>query len=98
MKRKHKIQIFLVIAVSLLLPLLSAYIDYYALKEADFLSANLKFENTDSEVLSFCKKQKFICFSDSSDAFGIINNLIEHFSHVDYQATDPQLKTLVLRC
>jgi len=97
-KRKHKIQILLVIAISLLLPLLSAYMDYYVLMEADFLSAYPKFENTDLDCLLVCKKEKFTAFSGFSYAFWVASNLIEHLSGFYYQVTFPQVKILVLRC
>jgi len=97
-KRKHKIQILLVIAISLLLPLLSTYMDYYVLMEADFLSAYPKFENTDLDCLLFSKKQKFTTPSGFSCAFWVASNLVEHFSCFYYQVTFPQVKTLVLRC
>jgi hypothetical protein len=97
-KRKHKIQILLVIAISLLLPLLSAYMDYYVLMEADFLSAYPKFENTDLDCFLVCKKEKFAAFSGFSYAFWVASNLIEHLSGFYYQVTFPQVKTLVLRC
>jgi hypothetical protein len=97
-KRKHKIQILLVIAISLLLPLLSAYMDYYVLMEADFLSAYPKFENTDLDCFWVCKKEKFAAFSGFSYAFWVASNLIEHLSGFYYQVTFPQVKTLVLRC
>ena len=97
-KRKHKIQILLVIGISLLLPLLSAYMDYYVLMEADFLSAHPKFENTDLDCLLFSKKQKFTTPSGFSCGFWIGSNLAEHFSCFYYQVTFLQVKTLVLRC
>jgi hypothetical protein len=97
-KKKHQIRIFLVIAISLFLPLLSAYMDYYVLMEADFLSASPKFENTDLDCLLLNKKEKFTVFSGFSYAFWVASNLIEHLSGFYYQVTCPQVKTPVLRC
>jgi hypothetical protein len=97
-KRKHKIQILLVIAISLLLPLLLAYMDYYVIMETDFLSPHSKFENTDLDYLLLCKKQKFTASSGSPHAFWIASNLAKHFSYLYYQVSFPQAKTLVLRC
>jgi hypothetical protein len=97
-KRKHKIQIFLVITISLLLPLLSAYMDYYFLVEADFLSESAKFENADLDCLLLCEKQKFTALTGFSYAFSIASNLIGHLSCFYYQVTFPQVKTLILRC
>ena len=97
-KRRPKIQVLLVITISLLIPLLSTYMDYYVLMEADFLSAHSKFENTDLDSLLLCKKQKFTAFSVFSYALWVASNLVEHFSCFYYQVTFPQVKTLVLRC
>ena len=98
MERKHKIKILLVITISLLLPLLSAYTDYYVLMEADFLSARPKFENTDLECLVLCEKQKFTVLSSFSYTIWVASNVIGNFSCFFYQVTFPQAKTLVLRC
>lgn len=84
--------------ISLLLPLLSAYIDYYVLMEADFLSSQPKFENTDLDCASLCDKQKFTTISCSSYAIQVISNLIGHCSCFFDQIAFPQIKTLVLRC
>ena len=98
MKRKHKIQILLVIVISLLLPLLSTYMDYYVLMEADFLSAHPKFENVDLDYLLLCKKQQITVLTGFSYAFWVASNLIGHLSCFYYQVTSPQVKTFVLRC
>jgi len=98
MERIHKIKIFLLILISLLLPLISAYTGYYVLMEADFLSPKPKFENTDLDCLLFSKKQIFtapIGFSLGSCGG---SNPVEHFSYFYYQIAFPQLKCLVLRC
>ena len=84
--------------ISLLLPLLSAYMDYYVLMEADFLSAQPKFENTDLDCASLCDKQKFTAISCSSYAIEVGSNLIGHYSCFFYQIAFPQTKPLVLRC
>jgi hypothetical protein len=97
-KRKHKIQILLVLAISLILPLLLAYGNYYVLMEADFLSARPKFENTDLDCLLLSKKQIFITPTVFSCSFWIASGLVEHFSWFYYQVTFPQVETLVLRC
>jgi hypothetical protein len=55
-KRKHKIELFTVITICLLIPMLSAYADYYVLTEADFFSAP-QLENPDLDCLLLCKKQ-----------------------------------------
>jgi hypothetical protein len=97
-KRKRRIQILLVIIIFLLFPWLSAYTNYYVLMEADFLSAQPKFENTDLECLVLYEKQRVTAISGLSYAFQVANNLIGHFSCFYYQVAFPQVKPLVLRC
>ena len=98
MKRKQKIQIPLVIAIALLLPLLPTCTCYYVLMEADFLSTQSKFENTDLDCLLLYEKQRITAISGLSYASQVANNLIGHYSCFFYQVTFPQAKTLVLRC
>ena len=98
MKGKHKIQILLVIAISLLFPLLSGYMDYYVIMEADFLSAYPKFENTDLDYLLLCEKQKFTALTGFSYTFWVAGNLIGYLSSFYFPVTFPQAKTLVFRC
>jgi len=97
-KRKLKTPIFLVIAISLLLPLLSAYMYYYVLMEADFLSAYPKFENTDLDSLLLLKKDSFTALIGSSNTFRIAGNLIGLLSSSYLPVMFPQVRTLVLRC
>ena len=98
MKRRHKIQVLLVIAITLLIPLLSAYANYYVLMEADFLASHPKIENTDLDCLLLCKKQESTAPSVFSYAYWVTGNLVEHFSCLYYQVTLPQAKPIVLRC
>ena len=49
--RFKKIQIILVIAISFTVPISSAYVCYYTVAAADFLSPNLNFETFDQEFL-----------------------------------------------
>jgi len=97
-KTKHKFQILLVIVICFLLPLLSAYLDYYVLTEADFFSVHPKFENTDLECLSLCKKQDLIALTAFSHPFKVADNLIGHLRCFSYQVTFSQVNDLVLRC
>jgi len=96
-KKKHKIQFFLVIVISLLIPLLSAYIDYYVLMETDYFSTP-HFETPDLDCLLLCKKQTFTASSGFSHGIWVANNLAEHFSCLYYQVTFAQAKAFVLRC
>jgi hypothetical protein len=97
-KREHNIQILLVIVISLLLPLLPAYMDYYVIMEADFLSAHPKFENIDLDYLLLCKKQQITALTGFSYAPWIASNLIRYPSCFYHQVMFPQEKNLVLRC
>jgi len=97
-KRKRKIKILLAITISLLLPVLSAYTDYYILIEADILSQNVKFENTDLDCLQFFEKQKFTGMNTFCYTFSGVNNLAGHLFCLSYEVTFPQVKTSVLRC
>ena len=97
MKRKHKIEIFLVIVISLVIPLLLAYIDYNILTEADFFSTP-QFENPDLDYLLLCKKQNLMSSSSFSHGFSDARNLAQHFSCLYYQVTFPEVKAPILRC
>ena len=88
----------LAVMAAVLLPLLCAYLDYYILMEADFLSAVPKFENTDLDCLLLYDKQNFAALTGFSYAFWAAGNLIGHLSCFYYQVTVPQVKSLVLRC
>ncbi len=98
MKRKRKTPISLVIAISFLLPLLSAYLNYYALMEADFLSASPKFENTDLDSLLLLKREKFTAATGFSHTFRVAVDLIGYLFSSYFPVMVPQVKTLVLRC
>jgi len=97
-KRKLKTQIILVIAISFLLPLHSAYMNYCVLMEADFLSAYPKFENTDLDCHLLLKKQKFTALTGFSYTFWVAGDLIGYLSNFYFPVTFLQVKTLVLRC
>ncbi len=97
-KRKLKTQIILVIAISFLLPFHSAYMNYYVLIEADFLSAYPKFENTDLDCLLLLNKQEFTALTGFSYTFWVAGDLIGYLSSFYFPVTFPQAKTLVLRC
>ncbi len=96
--RKWKIKILLAITISLLLPVVTVYTDYYVLTEADFLSQNLKFENTDLDCLQLFDKRRFTAPTIFSYQFSAATNLTGQFSCLCYELTSPQLETLALRC
>jgi len=97
-KRKTKTQIYLLIAISFLLPLLSASMDYYILIEADFLSAYPQFENTDLDCHLLLKKQEFTALTGLSCTFWVVGDPLGYVSSFYFPVTFPQPKTLVLRC
>jgi hypothetical protein len=98
MRKYKKIQIVLGIAATFLLPLLDAYFDYYIFMEADFLSAQSKFEETDLDCFLVSKKQNIAAFTGFSYNFRAANILIKDFSFFSFQVTIPQVRSLVLRC
>jgi len=97
-KRKHKIEILLVLTISFLLPLLPAWMGYYVLMEADFLSTCQKFENPDLDCLLLCKKHEVTTSSGFSHAFWGEGNPAKHFYWFSCHVSFPQPKTSVLRC
>ncbi len=56
--KKGLIQIVLAFLISFFIPMLSAYLDYCDLREADFLPYNICFENPDQGNLSISQDQE----------------------------------------
>ena len=99
MNRKS-IQTILVIAVSLAIPVSSAYVGYYTVASADFLSPNLGFEAFDQEYLSAAHQSELKIF-DSSSFFKRLQPAIYPFglpSHLSSQKSSLDQQTSVLRC
>ena len=99
MKRKA-LQIILAAAISLAITASSAYVSYYTVASADFLSSNLGFEAFDQEYLSAANQSEvkvspscgsFNGFQPATDLFGLPLHLSSQISSLDQ-------KTLVLRC
>jgi hypothetical protein len=99
MKRKA-IQIILATAISLAITASSAYVSYYTVASADFLSSNLGFEAFDQEYLSAANQSElkvspsvgfFNGFQPATDPFGLSLRLSSQTSSLDQ-------KPLVLRC
>ena len=99
MNRKT-IQIILAIAISLAIPVSSAYVSYDTVASADFLSSNLGFEAFDQDYLSAANQSElkvspsvgfFSGFHLAYDLFGLP-------SHLSFQMSSLDQKTLVLRC
>ncbi len=98
MKRKRKTPIFLVIGISFLLALLSAYMHYYVLMEADFLSASPKFENTDLDSLLLLKRETSAALTGFSLTFRDEGDLTGLLSSSYFPVMSPRVKTFILRC
>ena len=99
MKRKPT-KIILVIAISLAIPMFTAYIYYYTVASADFLSPSLKLEALDQEYLmaanqSELKVSRSVGFSNGSQ---LATYLIGLPSHLFSQISSFDQKTLILRC
>ena len=99
MNRKA-IQIILVIAISSAIPVSSAYVSYYTVASADFLSSNIGFEAFDQDYLMAANQSELklsplvdflIGFQTATDLFGLSSHLSSQISSLDQ-------KTLVLRC
>ncbi len=99
MKRKP-IQVILVIAISLAIPVSSAYVCYYTVASADFLSHSLKLESFDQEYLS-ASNQNELKISGSG---GFLNGSplatypIGVPSYLFSQISSFDQKILILRC
>jgi hypothetical protein len=99
-KRFKRIQAFLVIAISLFIPIFQAYLHYYDLTEADFLCFDLSFENPDEEISLIIKQNESKIFLSSASCiiFGLKIILAEQFPHSPSILCSFDQKALVLRC
>jgi hypothetical protein len=95
-----KIQIILVIAISIAIPASSAYICYYTVLAADFLSPNLNFETFDQEILfSACENElKVFVPANFLNDFHLITYLAGHSFHFLSPLSSYDEETLILRC
>ena len=99
MNRKA-IQIILVIAISSAIPVSSAYVSYYTVASADFLSSNLGFEAFDQEYLMAANQSelKVSPLVGSLSGFQVATDLLGLPSHLSSPISSLDQKTLVLRC
>ena len=99
MKRKPS-QIFLVIAILFAIPVSSAYICYYTLAAADFISHNLKLENFDQEYLSAVNQSELKVYGSGGflKGFQLLTCLFGQSFYLLSQEPSLDQKTLVLRC
>jgi hypothetical protein len=98
--KKRITQTFLVIAISLFIPIISTYLHYYDLEETDFLSNSMSYENPDQENLFIDQKSDSKLFLPS--AFSIVFpsaiDLLEQPSHFPFTICSVDQIALVLRC
>jgi hypothetical protein len=99
MKRKA-IQIFVVIAFSFAITASSAYVCYYTVAAADFFSPDLNFETFDQEFLFSAYESELKVFESSSffNGFQLTTYLFGLPSHLFFQISSHDQKTIVLRC
>jgi hypothetical protein len=99
MKRKL-IKIILVMAISFTIPVSSAYLCYFSLASADFISDSLKFETFDQEFLIAISVSRLKVFGASS--FSIISalciNPIKQFPLFPFLTSPFNQRTSILRC
>jgi hypothetical protein len=99
-KRFKRIQIFLVIAISLFILALPAYLRCTELSQTKFVSSDLSFENPDQEerVPDNEKELKGFGLSTVLIMFLLGTNLLEESSHLSHRSLSFCQKTSVLRC
>ncbi len=99
MKSKH-LRYILVITISLAIPASSAYVCYYTVASADFISHRLKLERFDQEFLTASNQNELKAFgfggllngsSLATYPTGVSSQLFSKISSFDQ-------KTLILRC
>jgi len=98
---KRKIlQVILVTAISLAIPVSSAYTCYYTVASADFLSPNLGFEAIDQEYLAAANQGGSKIFDSSTFFKGLQPGIypFELFPHLSSHIPSLDRNTLVLRC
>jgi hypothetical protein len=98
--RLKRIRVILVIAISLSICVCSAYVCYYTVAAADFLSPNLNFETFDQEFLFSAYENELKVFVPSNflNDFRLITYLSGHSSHFLSSLSSYNEETLVLRC
>ena len=101
MKKRFKgIQIFLIIAISVFILALPAYLRCTHLSQSKFGSSDLSFENSGQEEGLPDSEKELKTYGSSAllISFDLRTNLFEHSSHFFPQRLSLHQKTLVLRC
>ncbi len=93
------IRIFLVVAVSLFILTLPAYLDYTQMSQIKFVSSDLSFENPNQEEGLADSERELKVYGSSAFLmmFLLSTNLFEHSSY-SFQALSLQQRIVVLRC
>jgi len=99
-RRFKKIQFFLIVTISLSITVFPAYLHYYNLVEADFLSPTLSFENPDQENFPIIHLTKLKASGLSGFPAGLLQEtfLCEQITHLAFQTQSLCQKTPILRC
>ncbi len=99
MSRKT-IQVILVMAISLAIPVSAAYVGYYTVASADFLSPNLSFEAFDQEYLLVANQSELKIFDSSNFSKTVQLEIfpIGLFPHLSSKISPLDQRTSVLRC
>ena len=99
-RRLSLIRTFLIILISIFIPLLSAYLDYSDLADFDFPSPGRSFENPDQVNLLVAQQNEPKLFTSGlfSVALRPGIDLLEQFSHFAFQTPPSDQETTILRC
>ena len=99
-KRFERIRFFLVIAISLFILALPAYLRCTNLTETKFASSDIGFENPDQEEGLPNNENELKVFGPTAvfTTFLLVTNLFEQSSQLFSQAPFLRQKTFVLRC
>ncbi len=99
-RRMRLTRIFPVIFICLLMPLLSAYLDYVDLADVDFPSRDRSIENPDQINVLIAQENKAKLFVPG--CFSIVLrpgiDFLELFSGLTFQTPSSDQKTSILRC
>ena len=98
---KRLIQITLVFLISFFIPALSAYLGYYDLRETDFLSCDICFENSDQDNLLIDQgNESKVILSSASSIMKCLPEIdfLEHFPLFSFLTYSLGQKTFILLC
>jgi len=98
--KKRLIRVILIISISFFVPLLSAYLDYHDLGEADLFARDICFENPDQENLLIDQHNKSNALVSSAFSNGLppFIEVSEQFPLFPFTACSLDQETFILRC